>query len=181
MRFGSNTPRLETERLILRRFERRDADALFRILSDEEVNRFLPWFPHKSREETSEFLENSVFADYRKEIAYRYALVPRGEDKAIGYLSLLGIDEKERCGDIGYGLLREYWGEGLMTEAVGALIARLKADGFRYATATHDVLNPASGRVMQKCGMRYVRTYPEFWQPKGIWVNFNLYRIDLNG
>jgi len=68
-----------------------------------------------------------------------------------------------------------------MTEAVGALIARLKADGFRYATATHDVLNPASGRVMQKCGMRYVRTYPEFWQPKGIWVNFNLYRIDLNG
>ena len=90
MRFGSNTPRLETERLILRRFERQDADALFRILSDEEVNRFLPWFPHKSREETSEFLENSVFADYRKEIAYRYALVPRGEDKAIGYLSLLG-------------------------------------------------------------------------------------------
>lgn len=130
MRFGSNTPRLETERLILRRFERQDADALFRILSDEEVNRFLPWFPHKSREETFEFLENSVFADYRKEIAYRYALVPRGEDKAIGYLSLLGIDEKERCGDIGYGLLREYWGEGLMTEAVGALIARLKADGF---------------------------------------------------
>ena len=60
MRFGSNTPRLETERLILRRFERQDADALFRILSDEEVNRFLPWFPHKSREETSEFLENSV-------------------------------------------------------------------------------------------------------------------------
>ena len=60
MRFGGNTPRLETERLFLRRFERQDADALFRILSDEEVNRFLPWFPHKSREETSEFLENSV-------------------------------------------------------------------------------------------------------------------------
>ena len=70
--------------------------------------------------------------------------------------------------------------EALLAEQKNA-VARLKADGFRYATATHDVLNPASGRVMQKCGMRYVRTYPEFWQPKGIWVNFNLYRIDLNG
>lgn len=165
----------------MRKFELRDADELFRILSDEEVNRFLPWFPHKTREETLRFLQDSVFADYDKAIAYRYAVVLRSESRVIGYLSFLGIDEKERCGDIGYGLLREYWGKGIMTEAVKALLFRLKADGLRYATATHDVQNPASGRVMQKCGMRYVRTYPEFWQPKGIWVNFNLYRIDLNG
>lgn len=165
----------------MRKFELQDADELFRILSDEEVNRFLPWFPHKTREETLRFLQDSVFADYDKAIAYRYAVVLRSESRVIGYLSFLGIDEKERSGDIGYGLLREYWGKGIMTEAVKALLFRLKADGFRYATATHDVQNPASGRVMQKCGMRYVRTYPEFWQPKGIWVNFNLYRIDLNG
>lgn len=165
----------------MRKFELQDADELFRILSDEEVNRFLPWFPHKTREETLRFLQDSVFADYDKAIAYRYAVILRSENKLIGYLSFLGIDEKERSGDIGYGLLREYWGKGIMTEAVKALLFRLKADGFRYATATHDVQNPASGRVMQKCGMRYVRTYPEFWQPKGIWVNFNLYRIDLNG
>lgn len=165
----------------MRKFELRDADELFRILSDEEVNRFLPWFPHKTREETLRFLQDSVFADYDKAIAYRYAVVLRSESRVIGYLSFLGIDEKERSGDIGYGLLREYWGKGIMTEAVKALLFRLKADGSRYATATHDIQNPASGRVMQKCGMRYVRTYPEFWQPKGIWVNFNLYRIDLNG
>lgn len=165
----------------MRKFELRDADELFRILSDEEVNRFLPWFPHKTREETLRFMQDSVFADYDKAIAYRYAVILRSESRVIGYLSFLGIDEKERSGDIGYGLLREYWGSGIMTEVVKALLFRLKADGFRYATATHDVQNPASGRVMQKCGMRYVRTYPEFWQPKGIWVNFNLYRIDLNG
>lgn len=165
----------------MRKFELQDADELFRILSDEEVNRFLPWFPHKTREETLRFLQDSVFADCDKAIAYRYAVVLRSESRVIGYLSFLGIDEKDRSGDIGYGPLREYWGKGIMTEAVKALLFRLKADGFRYATATHGVQNPASGRVMQKCGMRYVRTYPEFWQPKGIWVNFNLYRIDLNG
>lgn len=179
MKFGSNTPSIETERLILRRFEEDDCEALFRIMSDIAVNRFLPWFPHRSIEETREYLFGTIFADYQKEVAYRYALVMRSENKVAGYLSCLGIDEKERCGDIGYGLLHEDWGKGLMTEAVGALIAQLKRDGFRYVTATHDVNNPASGRVMQKCGMRYVRTYPEFWQPKGIWTRFLLYRIDL--
>ena len=179
MDFGSNTPLLETKRLILRKFTADDCEDLFRILSDERVNVFLPWFPHKSPEETRAFLERSVFADYRKKIAYRYAIEMRGENRVIGYLSLLGIDEERRGGDIGYGLLRAYWGRGIMTEAVGALLARLRADGFRYATATHDVNNPASGRVMQKSGMRYVCTYPEFWQPKGIQTQFKLYRIDL--
>lgn len=113
----------------MRKFELRDADELFRILSDEEVNRFLPWFPHKTREETLRFLQDSVFADYDKAIAYRYAVVLRSESRVIGYLSFLGIDEKERSGDIGYGLLREYWGKGIMTEAVKALLFRLKRTG----------------------------------------------------
>ena len=47
-----NTPTLETERLILRKFTERDLEALFLILRDEEVNKFLPWYPMKSIEET---------------------------------------------------------------------------------------------------------------------------------
>lgn len=48
-----------------------------------------------------------------------------------------------------------------------------------YLTATHDVLNPASGRVMQKCGMRYIHSYREHWMPKDIDVVFRLYQYDL--
>ena len=181
MSFGSNTPRLETERLILRKFTEKDCGDLFRILSDKEVNRFLPWFPHASAAETEAFMHDSIFRDYGKRTAYRYAVEKKDPRCVIGYLSLLGIDETERCGDIGYGLLREYWGKGIMTEAVAALLAQLKTDGFRYVTATHDVNNPASGCVMRKCGMRFVRTYEEMWQPKNFLVEFALYRIDLNG
>lgn len=47
---NSNTPQLETERLILRKFTEADIDALFDIYRDEEVNTYLPWFPLKSRE-----------------------------------------------------------------------------------------------------------------------------------
>ena len=49
-----NTPMLETERLILRKFTENDLEAFFLILKDEEVNRFLPWFPMKNLEETRE-------------------------------------------------------------------------------------------------------------------------------
>ena len=52
-----NTPRLETKRLILRKFTKNDIDALYLILIDEEVNTFLPWFPLKSIEEAKTFFE----------------------------------------------------------------------------------------------------------------------------
>lgn len=48
-----NTPTLKTERLILRKFEEKDMEALFQILKDEEANRFLPWYPVKNLEEIS--------------------------------------------------------------------------------------------------------------------------------
>ena len=52
-----NTPTLETERLILRRFTENDLKAMYLIYSDEEANRFLPWFPVKSMEETRKLFE----------------------------------------------------------------------------------------------------------------------------
>ena len=50
-----NTPDIFTERLLLRKFTDQDMDALFFILRDEEVNRFLPWYPVKSMDETRKF------------------------------------------------------------------------------------------------------------------------------
>ena len=66
-------------------------------------------------------------------------------------------------------------------EAGAAVIARLKADGMPYITATHDALNPRSGRVMEKLSMRYCYTYREQWQPKNIPVSFRLYQLNLDG
>ena len=59
-----NTPMLKTERLILRRFTEDDMAALFLILSDDEVNRFLPWYPMKSIEETRKFYDERYRAKY---------------------------------------------------------------------------------------------------------------------
>ena len=52
----SNTPTLETERLILRKFTENDLEALYQIYRDPDVNRFLPWFPLQSMDEGSKIL-----------------------------------------------------------------------------------------------------------------------------
>ena len=59
-----NTPTLETERLILRKFTEQDMDALFLILQDEEVNRFLPWYPVKTMDEAKQFYEERYVPIY---------------------------------------------------------------------------------------------------------------------
>lgn len=57
-----NTPTLETERLILRKFTEKDLEALYRLLQDQEVNTFLPWFPLKSMDEARTFFEERFAA-----------------------------------------------------------------------------------------------------------------------
>lgn len=174
-----NTPVIHTDRLTLRKFTFDDVDDMFLIYTDEEVNRFLPWFPFKSEDETQNYLRENIFADYEKDIAYRYAVVLKETRRVIGYVSINGIDPVKACGDLGYGLRKEFWNRGLITEASRAVLERLKSAGFRSVTATHDVNNPGSGRVMEKSGMSYRYSYDELWQPKNFWVTFRLYQIDF--
>ena len=82
---------------------------------------------------------------------------------------------------MGYGLRREFWNRGIVSEAAGRVIEKVRKDGIPYVTATHDVNNPGSGRVMQKLGMRYQYSYEEQWQPKDISVIFRLYQLNLDG
>ena len=64
-------------------------------------------------------------------------------------------------------------------KAIKEAIETAKKDGIAYITATHDRNNPASGRVMQKLGMRYCYTYREQWQPKNFSVDFRLYQMNF--
>lgn len=61
-----NTPVLETERLILRKFTEQDMEALFLILQDEDVNKFLPWYPVKDMDETKRFYEERYASKYAR-------------------------------------------------------------------------------------------------------------------
>lgn len=172
-----NTPRLETERLVLRRFEPSDLQAFFQIFSDGEVNRFLPWFPVRDLEEAQAFYQQRYAPVYAKAQGYAYAICRKEDNVPIGYVN----GETEGARDFGYGLRKEFWGQGIVTEASRAVLAQMKEDGVPFVTATHDRANPGSGRVMQKLGMVYHYSYREQWQPKDISVVFRMYQLNLDG
>ncbi len=171
-----NTPTLTTERLILRKFTEQDIDALYELLTDREVNRFLPWFPLTDREEACRFFEERYAATYEKPRGYAYAICRREDNCPIGYI---GVDSEEPH-DLGYGLQKEFWHRGIVTEAGLALIGQVRRDGLPYITATHDRNNPRSGAVMQKLGMKYCYSYEEQWQPKDFPVIFRLYQLNFD-
>ena len=172
-----NTPRLETERLVLRRFEPSDLQAFFQIFSDGEVNRFLPWFPVRDLEEAQAFYQQRYAPVYAKAQGYAYAICRKEDNVPIGYVN----GETEGARDFGYGLRKEFWGRGIVTEAARAVLAQMERDGVPFVTATHDRENPGSGRVMQKLGMVYHYSYREQWQPKDISVVFRMYQLNLDG
>lgn len=172
-----NTPELVTERLILRKFTEEDREALYEILKDEEVNRFLPWFPASSLTAAETFLKEHYLDSYKKESGYQYAICLKGENRPVGYIGV----SMEESHDLGYGLRKEYWNQGIVTEAGRAVIEQARKDGIPYLTATHDVKNPASGAVMEKLGMSYQYSYEELWQPKNFLVTFRLYQLNLDG
>jgi len=168
---------IKTERLVLRPFTERDLEAVYRIFGDLEVNRFLPWFPVKTKEEAGDFFEKRLKNKGNQEGNWYYGICLIGEDCPIGYVNLTLNDSY----DLGYGLCREFWHKGIAAEAAGAVIERLKGNGIPYITATHDVKNPMSGKVMERLGMRYCYSYEEQWQPKDILVTFRLYQMNLDG
>ena len=171
----SNTPTLTTQRLILRRFDKDDCKAVFRLLSDKNVNRFLPMFNLKSLDEAKEYLQEQYIDTYTFECGYRYAVCLKRDNYPIGYVNI----SRDNSNDLGYALLKEFWGKGIAAEACNAVLTAA-GQTLKFVTATHDINNPASGRVMQKLGMSYKYSYKELWQPKNIMVTFRMYQLNFN-
>lgn len=171
-----NTPTLKTERLILRKFTEKDIEALFLILKDEEVNKFLPWYPMKDLEETKKFYEERYAAKYAAPQGYAYAICLKADNYPIGYINV----DMEEHHDFGYGIRKDFWHKGIASEAGKALVKQIRKDELPYITATHDKNNLRSGNVMKACGMKYCYTYEEQWQPKDFPVFFRMYQLNFN-
>lgn len=162
---------LETQRLILRAFTIDDLEAMFLIFSDQEVNTYLPWFPLQSIEDAKQFFEER----FAKSTDYKYAICLKEDNIPIGYIHISADDSH----DFGYGLRKEFWRQGIVSEASRALLSQVKKDGLPYVTATHDVNNPHSGYVMKSLGMKYQYSYEELWQPKNYLVTFRMYQLNF--
>ena len=155
------TVTIETDRLILRRFTMEDAEAMFRRwASDDEVTKHLTWPTHSSVE-ISKMVLTDWTSHYPEPDFYNWAIVLKENGpEPIGNISVVGIDNKVDAATMGYCMSRAHWGKGVMTEALTAVIDFFFDEvGFNRIDADHAVDNPASGRVMEKSGMRYEGTH----------------------
>ena len=154
---------LQTERLILRRFVESDAEAMFQNWSSSAENlAYVTWDPHPNLDVTRNSIRNWV-AFYVNPNYYKWAIcLKENPDYVIGDISLVSMDEEKSSCEIGYILGMDYWGRGLMTEALKAVLSYcLDEIEFKEVNACYASLNPASGRVMEKAGMTFWKTIPD--------------------
>lgn len=168
---------LETKRLLLRPFTEDDLEPLYRLLSDQEVNTFLPWFPAESLEDARRFYQQRLAPVYASGKGKAYAVCEKKDNRPLGYVTV----DSSPAHDFGYALEKAAWGKGIATEAGAAVLEELRREGIPFVTATHDVNNPPSGAVMKRLGMTYRYSYREQWQPKDFPVVFRMYQLDLDG
>ena len=157
---------LETERLVLRRFTEDDVDNLVALDSDPEVMHFINGGRPTPREEIEGEVLPAFLRYYERFAGYGFwAVEEKATGRFVGWFHFRPA-EASRPGEVelGYRLIRSAWGQGYATEGSRALIEK----GFREfdvqrVVAFTMVVNVASRRVMEKAGLRYVRTFHQPW------------------
>ncbi|MBZ9687336.1 GNAT family N-acetyltransferase [Clostridium estertheticum] len=150
------TVTLETARLILRKFVFEDAENMFANWSnDAEVAKYMRWNEHNDINETKKNLRNRI-EKYQEPSTYYWAIIMKTTNNPIGNIALITSSEYDMCADVAYCIGRGYWGQGIATEALKRVLEfGLAVVNFNRIEAYHSVNNIASGRAMQKAGMKY--------------------------
>ena len=158
--FKLNGKTIETERLVLRPFRQSDLEDFFEYASVDGVGQMAGWLPHENREKTQEILDHFINEDKT------FALTLKDSGKVIGSL---GVEEYGREEDfseffpykgrsIGYVLSKDYWGRGLMPEAVRAVIDYLFDElNLDFLLCGYYDFNKQSARVQEKVGFKPYR------------------------
>ena len=176
------TQMIQTERLILRRFVESDAEAMFQNWASSAENlTYVTWDPHPNVDVTRNSIRNWV-ASYDNPNYYKWAICLKDNpEQVIGDISIVSMDEDDSSCEIGYILGKNYWGQGMMTEALKAVLDFCFTQaGFQKVRARYASLNPASGRVMGKAGMTYLKTIANGVERKDYVADLIYYQIKKN-
>ena len=146
---------LQTERLMLRRWEEGDAKSLYEYARNPDVGPIAGWPPHKSVEESRDIIRNVLSG------AEAYAICLKSDNRAIGAIELKlnghtdMTDRDDEC-ELGYWIGKPFWGQGMVPEAAREMLRHAFEDmGMRKVWCGYYDGNEKSRRVQEKCGFRY--------------------------
>lgn len=146
------SPKLEKERLILRRYEETDIDTQYEVLTDSRLAKYIK-FPNLTKEENLEcikdWIKNADNSKYEK-----WVITLKDDNTPIGNISVNGIEKKHNYCNIGYVILYDYQGKGYTSEELKAVSDYLLDSGYYLVECSCNELNKQSSRVMEKAGFK---------------------------
>ncbi len=170
--------KLETERLILRPITENDLNDIFQYSSDKETVSFVTFIPHESLEDTKKFYKFALNS-YKNGAYEPLGIVLKNDpNKVVGSIGFWALDKKSFKAEFGYILAKELWGNGIMTEALKAMIDfAFTKFPFNRLQAHCMIENPGSAKVMEKAGMKFEGTFREAMLVKEKWRTLHSYSI----
>jgi ribosomal-protein-alanine N-acetyltransferase len=149
-------PTIKTERLILRPYSLQDASELQKLIGDRDVVSTMTNVPHPYEDGMAEEWIGGRQESFEKGKTVDFAIIHRQEGLLIGGVSLNDIDQQSEHAEIGYWIGKPYWRNGYGTEAARAIVNYgFEALGLNRINGRHFRRNPASGRILQKIGMKH--------------------------
>jgi ribosomal-protein-alanine N-acetyltransferase len=174
-RSSDGPPTLETDRLLLRKMTLDDAKVVFAYASDPEVARFVLWDAHRTLEDSTAFLEHTI-RKYKTGGEPDWGIVYKGDRRFIGTCGFASWEPAHARAELGYAVSKEYWGRGLTSEAVRALISfGFEKMNLNRIEARCIAENVASARVLDKAGMTCEGTLRQREYIKGAYRDIKLY------
>jgi len=155
----------ETERLILRELVVEDETAMFELDSDPEVHRYVGNSPVESIEQIQDIIE-FIQKQYEENGVGRWAVIEKSSNKFIGWAGLKlfknEMNNHSNFYELGYRLIKSYWGKGYATEAALASVKYgIEKLGLKEIYAMTDVDNINSKKVLEKAGFKYIETFDD--------------------
>ena len=164
MNYPDRFPVLTTERLVLRETASHDVEAVFTMESDPVAMRYWSKPPMRDVAEAQAAVERAM-GFFAARVGLRWAITRPGEDRLLGHVSLFDLNDQSGRAEIGYGLARAYWGQGIMHEALTAVVDYAFGPmGLRRLEADTHPDNHASLRALERLGFTREGLLRERWQ-----------------
>lgn len=179
------TKTIETERLILRRFEYNDSKTMLKNwIADEKIQSMYSEPVYKTLDEVNDLLDKYI-SSYEKEDYYRWAIIEKASNECIGQIAYFLVDNKNHFAEIEYCIGSQFQRKGYATEATKAIInygfEKINLHKVQICTKT---INAPSKSVIEKCGFTYEGTFRDYFYMNGEYVGrlfFSILRDEFYG
>ncbi len=176
-------PTFKTDRLILREINLEDASSIFETYAQNpNVAQYVSWYPHQSVEDTKKVIQNLFLKGYKDNVPGPWGIILKEKpDQVIGTVGCLWSQQGNSILELGYALAEEYWGQGITAEACRSILPYV-FETYKPAKiiACYNDHNPASGRVMEKVGMKFIHRCEEVRKDKLVtMIYYSLQNVDL--